>query len=163
MLHVFTFYLRRARVLSSPFVIFVLSGSPAPWPVVSTCCCTGLVRVGLKFPLNGNRANVYAHVVVVRGHVWIKKIRGHQPVWGLKRYYPHIRYEYYWIVTRSTCTRSTHCDVNSDAPVVKNIYYIITNYRFTLYTVSSVHVCANVTTVWKCGYPVYRKLTFIHQ
>ena len=32
-------------------------------------CFSGLVRVGLKFPLNGNRANVYAHVVVVRKHV----------------------------------------------------------------------------------------------
>ena len=32
---------------------------------------TGLVRVGLKFPLNGNhRANVYTHVVVVREHIW---------------------------------------------------------------------------------------------
>ena len=30
----------------------------------------GLVGVGLNFPLNGNRANVHAHVVVVREHVW---------------------------------------------------------------------------------------------
>ena len=29
-----------------------------------------LVRVGLNFPLNGNRAYVCAHVVVVRGHDW---------------------------------------------------------------------------------------------
>ena len=28
-----------------------------------------LVRVGLNVPLNENRANVYAHVVVVRRHV----------------------------------------------------------------------------------------------
>ena len=27
-------------------------------------------RVGLYFPLNGNRANVYAHVAMVRVHVW---------------------------------------------------------------------------------------------
>ena len=38
--------------------------------VVSSRCCTGLVRVGLNFPLNGTCANVYAHVVVVRVHVW---------------------------------------------------------------------------------------------
>ena len=30
----------------------------------------GLVRVGLKFPLDETCANVYAHVVVVREHVW---------------------------------------------------------------------------------------------
>ena len=29
-----------------------------------------LVGVGLKSPLNEHPANVYAHVVVVRGHVW---------------------------------------------------------------------------------------------
>ena len=29
-----------------------------------------LVRVGLNFPLNGTCANVHAHVVVVREHVW---------------------------------------------------------------------------------------------
>ena len=28
------------------------------------------LRVGVYVPLNGNRANVYAHVVVVREHVW---------------------------------------------------------------------------------------------
>ena len=38
--------------------------------VVSTRCFTGLVRVGLKFPQNGNRANVYAHVLVCHKHVW---------------------------------------------------------------------------------------------
>ena len=44
--------------------------SPVPITVVvSTGCFTGLVRVVLKFPLNGNRAKVYAHVVAVRGHV----------------------------------------------------------------------------------------------
>ena len=30
----------------------------------------GLVRVGLYFPLNGTCANMYAHVAVVREHVW---------------------------------------------------------------------------------------------
>ena len=38
--------------------------------VVSSRCFTGLVRVGVNFPLNGNRANVYAHVVVVHEHDW---------------------------------------------------------------------------------------------
>ena len=38
--------------------------------VVSTRCFTGLVRVGLNFPLNGTCTNVYAHVVMVREHVW---------------------------------------------------------------------------------------------
>ena len=38
--------------------------------VVSTRCFIVLVRVGLYFLLNENRANVYAHVVVVREHVW---------------------------------------------------------------------------------------------
>jgi hypothetical protein len=39
-------------------------------PVVSTRCFTGLVRVGVKIPQHGNRANTYVHVYVVRGHVW---------------------------------------------------------------------------------------------
>ena len=30
----------------------------------------GLVRVGVKIPQDGNRANVYGHVAVVHGHVW---------------------------------------------------------------------------------------------
>ena len=38
--------------------------------IVSTCDLTGLIRVRLNFPLNGTRANVYAHVAVVREHVW---------------------------------------------------------------------------------------------
>ena len=38
--------------------------------VVSSCCFTGLVRDGLNFPLNETCTNVYAHVVVVRAHVW---------------------------------------------------------------------------------------------
>ena len=29
-----------------------------------------MVRVGLNYPYNGTCANVYAHVVVVRVHVW---------------------------------------------------------------------------------------------
>ena len=38
--------------------------------VVSSGCFTGLVRVGLNFPLKGTCANVYAHVVVVRVQAW---------------------------------------------------------------------------------------------
>ena len=29
-----------------------------------------MVRVGVKIPQDGNRANVYGHVAVVHGHVW---------------------------------------------------------------------------------------------
>jgi len=39
-------------------------------PVVSTCCFSGLVRVDVKIPQDGNRANKYGHVAVVHGHVW---------------------------------------------------------------------------------------------
>ena len=39
-------------------------------PVVSTRCFTGMARVGVKIPQDGNRANRYKHVAVVRGHVW---------------------------------------------------------------------------------------------
>ena len=38
--------------------------------VVSTCCFTGLVRVGVKIPQDGNRANVYSNVAVVHEHDW---------------------------------------------------------------------------------------------
>ena len=59
---------RVAHPLPSNFVVsWGFTG--ARHVVVSTCCFTGLVRVGLKFPQSGNRANVYAHVVVVREHV----------------------------------------------------------------------------------------------
>ena len=34
------------------------------------CCFTGLVRVCVKIPQDGNHANVYHHVAVVHGHVW---------------------------------------------------------------------------------------------
>jgi len=30
----------------------------------------GLVRVGVKIPQDGNRANGYKHVAVVHGHIW---------------------------------------------------------------------------------------------
>jgi len=31
---------------------------------------TGMVRVGMKIPQDGNRANMHGHVAVVHGHVW---------------------------------------------------------------------------------------------
>jgi hypothetical protein len=40
--------------------------------VVSTCCFTGLVRVGVKIPQDGNRTNVYGHMATVRGHIVVK-------------------------------------------------------------------------------------------
>jgi hypothetical protein len=39
-------------------------------PVVSTRCFTGIVRVGVKIPQDGNRGNTYEHVAVVHEHVW---------------------------------------------------------------------------------------------
>jgi hypothetical protein len=38
--------------------------------VVSTCCFTGLVRVGVKIPQDGNRANGYGHVATVHERDW---------------------------------------------------------------------------------------------
>ena len=38
--------------------------------VVSTCGSLKMVRVGVKIPQDGNRANKYEHVAVVHGHVW---------------------------------------------------------------------------------------------
>jgi hypothetical protein len=29
-----------------------------------------MVRVGVKIPQDGNRANTYGHVLMVHGHVW---------------------------------------------------------------------------------------------
>ena len=67
-------FVRTARVLPSPSqatrnLSFPEVFTGARHVVVSTGCFTGLVRVGVSFLLNGNRANVYAHVVVVREHV----------------------------------------------------------------------------------------------
>ena len=71
----FAVFVRRARVLPSPSqatrnLSFPEVFSGARHVVVSSRCFTGLVRVGVYLPLNGNPANVYAHVVVVREHVW---------------------------------------------------------------------------------------------
>ena len=50
--------------------MFVLEVSPAP----SHCCFnslfTGMVRVGVKIPQDGNRANGYKYVAAVHKHVW---------------------------------------------------------------------------------------------
>ena len=71
----FAVFARRARVLPSPCqatrnLSFLEGFTGAVTLLFQVVCFTGLVRVGLNFPLNGNRANVYAHVVVVREHVW---------------------------------------------------------------------------------------------
>ena len=71
----FAVFARRARVLPSPSqatrnLSFLEVFSGARHVVVSSCCFTGLVRVGVNVPLKGTCANVYAHVVVVRVHVW---------------------------------------------------------------------------------------------
>jgi hypothetical protein len=38
-------------------------------PVVSTRCFTGIVRVGVKIPQDGNRTNMNEHVAVVHDDV----------------------------------------------------------------------------------------------
>jgi hypothetical protein len=63
-------YTGTPRTTHVPFYFFVLEVSPAPLPAVLTCCSTGLVRVGLKIPLHGNRTNMNGHLCVVHGHVW---------------------------------------------------------------------------------------------
>ena len=52
------------------WILWFLSFSDAVTVLFQVCCFAGLVPVGLNFPLNGNRANVYAHVAMVYGHVW---------------------------------------------------------------------------------------------
>ena len=70
----FAVFVRRARVLPSPCPatrnLSFLRFHRRRHPVVSTRCFTGLVRVGLKILQDGNLANVYEHVAVVREHVW---------------------------------------------------------------------------------------------
>ena len=48
----------------------VLEVSPAPAPCCFNSLSTGTVRVGVKIPQDGNRANKYEHVAVVHEHVW---------------------------------------------------------------------------------------------
>ena len=71
----FAVFARRARVLPIPSQatrnLSFLEVSPAPVTLLFQLVVSlGLVRVGLKFPLDETCANVYAHVVMVRGHVW---------------------------------------------------------------------------------------------
>ena len=48
----------------------VLEVSPAPSPCCFNLLFTGIVRVGVKIPQDGNRANRYRHVAMVHEHVW---------------------------------------------------------------------------------------------
>ena len=71
----FAVFARTGRVLPSPSqatrnLSFPEVFTGARHVVVSTGCFTVLVRVGVYFPLIGNCANVYAHVVAVREHDW---------------------------------------------------------------------------------------------
>jgi hypothetical protein len=68
----FAVFVRRARVLPTPVYA---TCNLSFWrfhrhrhPVVSTRCFTGLVRVGVKIPQDGNRANAHSDVAVVHEH-----------------------------------------------------------------------------------------------
>jgi hypothetical protein len=69
----FAVFVRQARVLPSPCYatrnLSFLRFHRHRDTVVSTCCFTGLVRVGVKMPQDGNRANVHECVETVHGHV----------------------------------------------------------------------------------------------
>jgi hypothetical protein len=69
----FAVFVRRARVLPGPCRA---TRNLSFWrfhrhrhPVVSTRDFTGIVRVGVKIPQDGNRTNVYKHVAMVHKHV----------------------------------------------------------------------------------------------
>ena len=66
----FAVFVRRARVLPGPSNLSFLRFHRRRHPVVSTGCFTGLVRVGVKIPQDGNRANVNGHVATEYEHVW---------------------------------------------------------------------------------------------
>ena len=70
----FAVFVRRARVLPGPCPatrnLSFLRFHRRRDTVVSTGCFTGLVRVGVKSPDDGNRTNVYECVATVHGHVW---------------------------------------------------------------------------------------------
>ena len=70
----FAVFVRRARVLPSPCPatrnLSFLRFHRRRHTVVSSCCFTEMVRAGVKIPQDGNRANEYRRVAVVRGHVW---------------------------------------------------------------------------------------------
>ena len=67
-------FVRRARVLPRPLYatrnLWFLRFHRHQHPVVSTCCFTGMARVGVKIPQDGNRANKYSNVAVMHKHVW---------------------------------------------------------------------------------------------
>ena len=70
----FAVFVRRARVLPTPcpatrnlLVLEVFTG--AVTLLFQLVVSLGLVRVGVKIPRDGNRANMYKHVAVVHGHV----------------------------------------------------------------------------------------------
>ena len=69
----FAVFVRQARVLPTPVHatrnLSFLRFHRGRHPVVSSCCFTGLVRVGVKILQDGNRANRYGHVAVVHEHV----------------------------------------------------------------------------------------------
>jgi hypothetical protein len=58
-----------ARALQLVICVFLRSHRHRH-PVVSTRNFTGMARVGVKIPQDGNRANKYGHVAVVHEHVW---------------------------------------------------------------------------------------------
>ena len=65
----FAVFVRRARVLPSPCPatrnLSFLRVHRHRHPVVSTCCFTGLVRVGLNRLLNGNHMNMFWRVLML--------------------------------------------------------------------------------------------------
>jgi len=65
----FAVFVRRARVLPTPCPatrnLSFLRCHRRRHPVVSTRCFTGMVRVGVKIPQDGNRTNVYGHVAMI--------------------------------------------------------------------------------------------------
>ena len=69
----FAVFVRRARVLPTPCPatrnLSKLRFHRRRHTGVSSRCFTGMVRVGVKIPQDGNRANVYGHVAVVHRHV----------------------------------------------------------------------------------------------
>ena len=71
----FAVFVRRARVLPGPCHatrnLCVLEVSPVTVTLLfQLVIFTGMVRVGVKIPQDGNRANMHGHVAVVHEHVW---------------------------------------------------------------------------------------------
>ena len=71
----FAVFVRRARVLPNPCpatrnlcVLEVFTG--AVTLLFQLVVSLETVRVGMKIPQDGNRANRYGHVAMVHGHVW---------------------------------------------------------------------------------------------